>query len=485
MPEKIRAAFASRAFRQGSVASAITILFVALVLALNLFAGVLAQRNQWRLDLTATGAFVLTEQSREFLAGLEVDVTIYVLTTEATLTAAGANFFQANEIIRQYAALSPQITVEYIDLTRQPAFAARFPQFQLNAHTILLVSEERVEPVSIFELFDIETDGFRTWIASHAEQVLTGALLFLSMEELTTIGVLTGFGKPDPGALVSLLETNRYRVVFQNLLTQEIDPDIDMLVIYAPTADYPEHVIAALERFLQGERDVSILYFASAAQPPLPNLEAFLRDWGIIVNQGLVYQPDTNETWGTPFISTVHYREMAFARHALDFISIMPNARPLDRAFNERGQRISSAPLIFGEGAVLRPPDADESWTAPTYRFAPFPAILISRELAYLPEGSERVSTLAVFASADFVDRGMLLNPYIGNAQYMIGLVQTLAGQEIDLTTDLAIAPAVIGISPLPVTDFQVFVFGVLLVIALPLAVVLAGAAVFLKRRYM
>jgi len=483
MKEKVRGIFASRAFRQGSVASAVTILFVALVLALNLFVGLLAERYQWRLDLSADRAFVLTAQSREFLDGLDVDVTIYVLMPEATLTASGVYFIQANEVIRQYAALSPRISVEYIDLTRQPAFAARFPQFQLNAQTILLVSGERVEPINIFDLFNVETDMFGSWIASsRAEQVLTGALLFLSMEELTTVGVLTGFGKPDSSALVSLFETNRYRVVFQNPALEEIDPTVSMLVIYAPSVDYPEHAIVSLERFLQGERDVSILYFASVAQPRLPNLEAFLAEWGIIVGEGVVYQADRGMTWGTPYMSAVHYTEEVFARHALDFFSIMPNARPLDIAFNERGARTLSAPLVFNETVAVQPPDADESWSAgDADEFGPFVALAISHDRSHLPGGSERVSALAVFASADFVDSNMLLNPYIGNAQYMVGLVQALTGQE----ADIAIAPSVIGVSPLPVTDFQVLVFGVLLVIALPLAVVLAGAAVFLRRRYM
>jgi len=483
MPQRIRDYFASRAFRQGSVASVVTALALAVVLAINLFVGMLAERGQWRIDLTPDQAFVLTADSREFIAGLEADVTIYVLMPEASLTASGMYFIQANEVIRQYAAHSSRISVEYIDLTRQPAFAARFPQFQLSAHTILLVSGEEVEPISVFDLFNIETDQFGTWIASsRAEQVLTGALLFLSMEELTTIGVLTGFGKPEPGALISLLEQNRYRVVFVDSLTHEIDPTIDMLIINAPTTDYPEHLIAALERFLTGGRERSILYFASLGQPHLPNFEAFLADWGISVGQGVVNQTDLNMTWGSPYMSAVEPTEQVFARHALGSDLLMPFARPIDVVFTERGARSLSAPLSFNETVAVQPLDAGEGWSpGPHDRFGPFPALALSREHAYLPDGSERASTLAVFSSSDFVDVNMLLNPYIGNAQYMLGLVSALTGQE----AEIAIAPSIIGITPLPVTDFQVIVYGVLLVIILPLAVVLAGGAVFLKRRYM
>ena len=475
----------SRAFRQGSAAGAITVLFLAVLVALNLFVGVLAERNHWRLDLTAERAFVLTDETRAFLAELETELTIYILTPETNLTASGEYFVQANEVIRQYAAVSPHITVRYVDLTREPAFAAQFPQFQLNAQTILLVTENRVETLSVFDLFNIETDIFGSQIASsRAEQTLTGMILFLTMDRQVTVSVAGGFGESDSSGLISLLETNRYRVISQNLLVEEIDPAATLLIINAPTRDYPEDVIARIEAFLTGGRDVSVLYFAAVHQPQLPNFEAFLADWGIVVHPGIVYQTDQNMTWGGPYLSAVHYTEEVFARHTLDFFSIMPNARPLDFFFHERGTRTVSAPMIFGETTVIQPLEAGANWSPQESPFAgPFAALAISQDEAIAEdyEQSSRVSTLAVFASRDFVDENMLLNPHVGNAQYILGLLEALT----DHMGGVAIAPTVIGAAPLPITDFQTIVFGVLFVIALPLAVVFAGGVVFLRRRHL
>ena len=477
---RLRAFLNSRAVRQGSVAAVITLMFVAVVVLLNLFIAVVDTMQQWRLDLTAEQAFVLTDESRQFLAGMDVDVTIYVLTPEVTLTAAGDYFIQANEVMRQYAALSPHITLRYIDLTREPAFAARFPQFQLNAQTILLVSDDRVEVLNIFDLFNIESDAFGHWIASsRAEQMLTGALLFLAMDRQVTVSVLGGFGESDSSGLVALLEANRYRVIHQNLLTEEIDPEASVVIINAPSRDYPQEALARLDRFLQGERDNVVMYFASVAQPPLPNLEAFLADWGIIVGEGIVYQTDTNMTWGGPFLSAVHYTESVFARHAIDFFSIMPNPRPLDFVFHERGTRVVSAPMVFGETVAILPPDAEEGWAFEEW--GPFAALALSRDEVELADGSLRTSTLAVFASDDFVDINMLRNPHLGNAQYMLGLFEGLS----EHVGGVAIAPKTIGMAPLPVSDFQVMVYGVLFTVALPLAVVLAGGMVYLRRRHM
>ena len=484
MIRPVQSFLGSRLFRQGSVATVITVLFVAVVVALNLFIGVLADRHQWRLDLTADQVFVLTDESRRFLAEMETDVTIYVLTPEVTLTASGDYFIQANEVIRQYSALSPHITVRYVDLTRDPAFAARFPQFQLNAQTILLVAEDRVDVLNIFDLFNIETDMFgrRGIVSSRAEQVLTGALLFLTMDRQVTVGVLGGFGESSSAELISLLEANRYRVVSVNLLSEEVHPEITMLVLNAPSRDYTEEALARLDRFLQREQDVSLLYFASVAQPPLPNLEAFLADWGILVGEGIVYQSDLNMTWGGPFLSSVHYTEDVFARHAIDFFSIMPNPRPLDFLFHERGARTVSAPLVFNETTLVRPLDADEGWSPQDAElFGPFAALAMSRDELELPGGEVRTSTIAVFASQDFIDVSMLRNPHLGNAQYMLGLVEALT----DHVGGVVIAPKTIGVSPLPVTDFQVMLFGALVVVVLPLGVVFVGGVVFLRRRHL
>ncbi|MCL2579729.1 MAG: GldG family protein [Oscillospiraceae bacterium] len=485
MKQKLVSIWKSRVFRQGSVATAITALVVAIIVALNLFVGVLAERHQWRLDLTAEQAFVLTQESRDFIAQLEMDLAIYVLTPETGLTAAGEYFVQANEVIRQYAALSPRITLEYIDLTRDPAFAARFPQFQLNAQTILLVTEDRVETLSVFELFNIETDVFGSRIASsRAEQMMTGLILFMTMDRQVTVSVLAGFGESDSSGLVSLLETNRYRVVSQNILTEEIHPEATILVINSPTRDYPEDVIAKIERFLLGERDVTLVYFAGVHQPPLPNLEMFLADWGILVLPGIVYQTDLNMTWGGPYLSAVHYTEDVFARHTFDFFSIMPNARPLDFLFHQRGARTVSAPMIFGESAVLQPLDAQNGWSpAMSEMPGPFAALALSQDEAFTGDYDEagRVSTVAVFASRDFVDVNMLLNPHIGNAQYILGLFEGLS----EHMGGVAIAPTVIGATPLPITDFQTIIYGVLFVIVLPLVVVFAGGVIFIRRRHL
>ena len=484
MAQKKQPFYSSRAFRQGSIATVITALFIAVMIALNMFIGVLAGRNQWWLDLTADQAFVLSDESVQFLTELDTDVTIYVLTPETSLTVLGIYFVQANEVIRQYAALSPHITVRYIDLTRDPAFAARFPQFQLNAQTILLETENRIETLHIFDLFNIETDfrGSRI-VSSRAEQALTSMLLFLTMDRQVTVGVLTGFGESDSAPLISLLETNRYRVITQNLLTEEISPEVTMLIINAPTRDYPQDAIARLERFLQGERDVSLLYFAGINQPLLPNLEAFLAGWGIIVNEGIIYQTDLNMTWGGPYLSAVHYTEDIYSRHAVDFFSIMPNPRPLEFLFYQRGNMTVSAPLIFGETACIRPLDADENWSpSDSEAFGPFAALAMSYDQILLDDDETiRTSVVAVFASQHFVDVNMLLNPYAGNAQFMLGLVQGLT----DHMGEVAIAPKVIGASPLPVTDFQTIIFGILFVVVLPLAVIFAGGVVFLRRRHM
>ena len=478
-----KSALTSRIFRQGGVASVITVLFVVLVVLLNVLLGSLAAQNNWRFDLTAEGAFVLTQESLDFLEGLGTQINIYVLMSEPTLTAAGDYFIQANEVLRQYAALSDYITLSYIDLTQNPGFASRFPQFQLNAQTILLTTDGRAETISIFDLFNIETDAFGTFIASsQAEQVLTGMLVLLTMEYQVTISMAGGFGEANSAALVNLLEAHHYLVVTQNLLTESIDPQASLLIINSPTVDYPEHVIAELEAFLQNERETTILYFASAEQPPLPNLEAFLADWGIIVEPGLVYQSDSNLTLGGPFISAVQYTEELYSRHALEFFSIMPNARPLDFAFGASGSRRTDSLMIFSSSAAIRPPEADMGWTAAQAEvFGPFPAVAITYDEVELGFMEYRVSALAVFSSRDFIDPNMLINPYIGNAQYMLGFIQA----RTDHMADIAIAPTVIGLTPLPVNDFQVMLFGVVFVIGLPLAVVVAGGVVFFRRRHM
>ena len=129
--------FHSRRFKFGSLATVITAVFVAAIILINVVAGLLLDRFPISIDLTADNRFELTQDSIDFLAGLEQDVKITVLADEATFENAGVYYKQIYEIIRDYAQHSSRVTVEFRSITKNPGLADDYPSEQLEEGDII------------------------------------------------------------------------------------------------------------------------------------------------------------------------------------------------------------------------------------------------------------------------------------------------------------------------------------------------------------
>lgn len=96
--------FHSRRFKFGSLATVITAVFVAAVILINVVVGLLLDRFPVSIDLTSDNRFELTQDSINFLSGLDQDVKITVLAEESEFESAGTYWKQVYEIIKDYAA---------------------------------------------------------------------------------------------------------------------------------------------------------------------------------------------------------------------------------------------------------------------------------------------------------------------------------------------------------------------------------------------
>ena len=67
----------SRKFKYGSVATAFTIAFVAIVVIFNIIFTALAQKYNWYIDMTEEQVYTLSDEAKELLADIPDEVNIY------------------------------------------------------------------------------------------------------------------------------------------------------------------------------------------------------------------------------------------------------------------------------------------------------------------------------------------------------------------------------------------------------------------------
>jgi len=246
-----------------------TVLTTLLFLGILVFLGLIAERHPWRVDMTESGTFTLSEQTRTILDALDQPVAI-----KAFYATASPEQTKATDLLETYRYASPKIQYEFIDPDRDPELAKRY---EIRSYGTLV----------------LEGYGRKQTVTTADEEGLTNALLKLSRDEPKQVYYLLGHGehsldKSDKEGYSSFreaLEKEHYTVAELNLLQQAEVPDTAALVVVAgPQKPLFPQEIAALKAFLDsGGR---LMIFLDPYHDG--GLTQFLRDYGVELADDIV-----------------------------------------------------------------------------------------------------------------------------------------------------------------------------------------------------
>src|SRR5882757_7044348 len=153
----------------------------------------LAQRYPKSLDTTSNKKFSLSDQTEKVVKGLKQDVTIQYFDQTQRFTA-------AKDLLDRYSALSPKLTVEYVDPDKKPQLA-KLAGIKNYGQTFINIGAKREEARSV------------------TEEEVTGALIRALKGGERTICLVKGSGEhtfEDTGregysGLKDTLERNNYK----------------------------------------------------------------------------------------------------------------------------------------------------------------------------------------------------------------------------------------------------------------------------------
>ena len=474
---KRKSAGSRRRWRYGALSLAVTALGAALVVAANGVAGLLTERFGWTADLTAEGRYGLSQATEDCLAGLESDVDIYVMQAGEDLAAGSYYVVQAYVALLAYQRGSDHIRLEFVDLTGNPTFTARYPELELGSWDILVESGERREVLNFSQLYDYGAGG-ASITASRVEEKLTNAILSVVSGERTAAALLTGCGDASPDDLLNLMEANRFDVRACSLVTGEIDPEAELAVLFAPQTDPEPESLEKLDAWLEngGRQGRSLFVFMDPNFPELPNLQAFLADWGIGLGEGYAFESRSSLYYERPFYPIAQYGDMDYAggMTASD-LTVMALCRPVEVLFDSRDNYETTVLLRFTESAGSLPLGAAEvSAEDVTGDVA---AMVLSAHSWYGAEVTR--SHVVVSGSALAFSSGLTASGTFANGRYILGLFQKLSAQG----TGVSIPPKSLTAPVHSMTGAQASGFVWAFLAVLPAAVLAVGTVVWLRRR--
>lgn len=480
--------FSSRRFKHGSLATVMTAGLVAAVVLVNVIVGLLVERFPMNIDLTDNQIFELSDESINYLKGIDQNITVSVLAAEEDFAGTNAYYNQANEVVKKYEKYGKNIKVEYVDIYTNPDFTAKYPKESLSYGSIVVDCGGRYQVLTAYDLFNTQTDSStgRTSIkSSKAEQAMTSAIMFVTDANPLTVTVLTGYGSTgtaDIDNLTSVLKSNGYLVTETNLMTEEIAEEVTIAILAAPTADLSETEAQKLAGFLENDGDFGrmLYYFADAAQPELPVLEALLEEWGIGVGEGYLAETDMNHIYMASTVLLQQYGDDDVYKEGIstDVPVLAVNARPLTKLWDSASNRYAKVLLKTYDSAVVVPADAGKDWTPEDSDKDSYATAVLGQRVAY--EGmTPKNSYVVAFGSLGMVDSYFLNMSAVNNAEYLVNLTNILTNKE----EGIQIVSKTLGTESLGISQQQAVNIGALFQYVLPILILIVGGVVFIRRR--
>jgi ABC-2 type transport system permease protein len=283
--------FKSRRFKSGGYAVIVSLIVIAVVVAVNLFIGQLPS-TATKIDTTAQQLFTFSEQTEQLLKNLNENVTL-------TLVAeSGSEDATTLELLQRYKALSDKITVNTVDPVVQPKFTANYTDEDVAANSVIVESGKRSKVVAKDDIYEYDYSNYY-YTGSYdvnfaGESAITSAIDYVTSENLPVIYQLQGHGETAlSGDLLSAVENDNLTVDDLSLLSLETVPDdCSCLLIYAPTTDLGTAETDKILTYMdQGGRLLLITDYEDADRP---NLKKLVNNYGVDMVDGIVVEGDSN-----------------------------------------------------------------------------------------------------------------------------------------------------------------------------------------------
>ncbi len=483
--------FKSRRFKHGTLATVMTIVFVAAVVLVNVIATILLEKFPLSLDLTKDQSFQMADDSKEFLKNLDTEVQIHVLMEENNLTGSGDFYVtQIHTVLKQCTQYSGKVSLDFINFEKRPSYGKnedgsyKYGQALQSGNIII---EATVDNNLRYKIIDsvndfVDYDSYYNITGSHAESDIMSAIVSVTDKNPIKVANLTGFRENGAAGLVSVMEQNSYTFVDVNILTEEIPDDVDMLLIAAPTVDYTQQEIDKIEKFLANNDDYgrNLIYIASYEQEKLPILEGYLKnDWNIEIGEGIVMETDQRNMYGGWFYTLQSLTGNMFTDNLPNYAETpvyMPAAVPVKGLNADTTKSLIST----ADTCVLQPENAGEDWDYTKETQQSFDTAVASTRSRY-KNGTDYVeSNVIAFGSEGFFIEEALKMSGFGNGDFTIQMFNTLAGKE---SNTLNILDKTENTDTLGVTDNVVSTIRLIFMIIVPIVTFAIGLIVWLRRK--
>lgn len=318
----------------GSFSMVMCLIVIAVVIAVNLFAAELPS-TLTKYDMSALDLFSITEETEQILAGVDTDVTFYILTQR------GGEDPNIVELLDRYSALNPHIKVKTVDPIENPAFIEQYTSSQLNDNSVIAESALRSYVLDYYDIYTQTLDTsyteeelyqyyytyytFPTVTSFAGELAFTTAVDYVTRSDLPTVYTLNGHGETAlSSAYSSYINAENIAENTMTLLNIDAIPeDCTTILINNPTSDISADECEMLKAYLNEGGNMILITSATGFNSNLmPNLTALASHMGLEPVDGIVIETNRNN-----YMTYPHFLLPTLGSTASGPLSLLPNSQ--------------------------------------------------------------------------------------------------------------------------------------------------------------
>lgn len=507
-----------RKLKYGTMFYVIIALVIAVVVILNIMMNVFAKRSPMKIDITPDNRYELTDESIAAVKALDKDVDIVVTNTRDYFQSLGnywESYYTGNygvpaevpyemipELLDKYSVYAQQgkgsINVKYVDLDKDPDAIAKYKKNyngDIQRGSMVIASGDRVRVLNETEVMNMLAADQTAMRSQQLRFVFTGESTLTSAITSVTdahpvkvafVKTMNGLAVYDEQAYTNIVEAfesellnkSGYDCTDIDIAKDEISPeDYDMVVLLAPSLDFTEDIIKKFSDFLYngGKYDRNMVYAPDVSKTSLPNIEEFLADWSIKVENNIILDDTNAVQTSSQIILSVSDSEA---------VGTLPNDRlPIISQYTRE-----LTPISKNNEAIVKEvlKSSAESYTAditqdePEYGEKGERDAAILSQKQYSEDFAVYTSSLLVLGSPTMANPTFLQQTSsVNNANVLVNMMNTMTGKE----SSIAVPDKNLQTSFIAPTSKQLKRIYVVVVWIIPFIIAAVGVAVLLRRR--
>ncbi len=459
--------------------SAVSFIAIGIAVALNLVVSALPT-TMTSIDLTNEGRYTLTQDSKEFLASLSEDITIYVIAAnEDELKDYG--YSEVAATLRQYEETSPRIKVVYKDPALDPGFISNYTDSQISICSLVVVNGGRFRVINGYDLYETEVD-YQTYTenrtAYDGEGQLTSAISYVTVDDMPVVYELTGHDEDPISRFTSLhdaIEKMNLQMEQINLLnTGAVPEDAAALFILGPKSDLTGEDAGLIMDYLDGGGKAVIA--CNYTPEDMPNLDSVMSHYGVEHINGIVVEADPQYMYQMPVycVPKVETGTLTASIISKNLLTLLPQTSGFSISGGDaEGAAEVESQLSSSQQSYAKMNIDEES----TFDFEEGDIEGPLSLAAYITSGEMK---LAVFGcDTMFEDE---VNARVAGAN--VEMVTNALNEMADRSLNISIPAKSYNAANLTVTYGTALLLGLLFVILLPGATLVGGIVLWLRRRH-